>query len=87
MGNRARQLAWLEHVDPAQHRQTRGWTLTSDSKILHIPLSDYEPPFGLSPLMRRILVSLGLIDGYIEGLDEFLAIQEDETLSRTLPTH
>jgi hypothetical protein len=28
--------------------------------------------------MRRVLIALGLIDGYIEGLDEFRALNRKE---------
>lgn len=78
MGNRARQLTWPGNLESVSHPISPAWGSKADSNSLHKGEATYEPPFGLSPLMRRVLIALGLIDGYIEGLDEFRALNRKE---------
>lgn len=78
MGNRQRHFMSIGHLQACHQHPSVLWNLPSGSNSIHTKSAQYEPPFGLSPLVRRCLIALGLIDGYIEGLDEYLAIQEEQ---------
>lgn len=82
MGTRIRQLTWPGHIQSLRRPACSTWHFQTDSKTLHNASAEYEPPFGLSPLMRRVLIACGLIDGYIEGLDEYMAFENAKTRVR-----
>ncbi len=77
MGCRVRQLTWPSHIESLSYQEKVTYGSKTDSKSLQPSSSEYEPPFGLSPRVKRCLIALGIIDGHIEGLDEYLAIQSE----------
>ena len=77
MGCRARQLTWPGHIESLPYQERNAYSGRTDSKSLQPSVPEYDPPFGLSPRVRQLLIALGIIDGYIEGLDEYLALESE----------